>query len=101
MKIALTVSALTLVLAGCVTAPMPGAQEGATPPRLVTKDGALIWDNPGNFGPVPAALADKGAAGCSSLNKGDAKYSAKGYHSKGQDVNGKAFPQGAYYCVRN
>lgn len=101
MKIVLTISALAIVLAGCATAPMPGAQEGTTPPKLVTKDGSLIWDNAGNFGPVPTALADKGAAVCATLNKGDAKYSAKGYHSKGQDANGKAFPQGAFYCVRN
>ena len=101
MKTAHTLAALTLVLAGCVTAPMPGAQEGATPPRLVTKDGSLIWDNPGNFGPLLASFADKGAVACATLNKGDAKYSAKGYHSKGQDPDGKAYPQGAYFCVRD
>jgi hypothetical protein len=97
-KLALVVSALTFSLVGCVAT--PGAQEGATAPRLVTKDGALIWDNPGNFGPVPAALAAKGAAACATMNKDGVTYVAKGYHTKGQDATGKAFPQGAFYCER-
>ena len=90
----------SLLLAGCVTAPGPGAQEGATPPRLIMKDNAKTWDNAGNFGPVPAALAAKGAATCATLNTMDAKFVATGYHSKAQDVDGKPFAGGGYYCVR-
>ena len=90
----------SLLLAGCVTAPGPGAQEGATPPRLIMKDNAKTWDNAGNFGPVPSALAAKGAATCATLNTLDAKYVAIGYHSKAQDVDGKPFAGGGYYCVR-
>ena len=99
MRNALTVTALAIALAGCVA--IPGAQEAATPPRLTNNNGGLIWDNPGYFGPVPAALTEKGAATCATLNKDGVKYSAKGFHSKGQDVNGKAFPLGAFYCVRD
>jgi hypothetical protein len=90
----------SLLLAGCITAPGPGAQEGVTPPRLVMKDNAKTWDVAGNFGPVPGALAAKGAATCATLNTMDAKFVATGYHSKAQDVDGKPFAGGGYYCVR-
>ena len=89
-----------MLLAGCVTAPGPGAQEGAVPPRLITKDNTITWDNAGNFGPVPPALMDKGAATCATLNTQGVKYIASGYHSKARDVDGKTFAEGGYYCVR-
>jgi hypothetical protein len=89
-----------LLLAGCVTAPGPGAQEGAPPPKLIMKDNAKSWDNAGNFGPVPAALAAKGSTTCATLNTMEAKFVATGYHSKALDVDGKPFMGGGYYCVR-
>jgi hypothetical protein len=75
------------LLAGCVTAPGPGDHEGAIPPRLVMKDNVKTWDNAGNFGPVPVALAAKGAATCTTLNTKEVKYVATGYHSKAQDLD--------------
>jgi hypothetical protein len=90
----------SLLLAGCVTAPGPGTHEGAIPPKLVMKDKAKTWDNAGNFGPVPVAMAAKGAATCATLSTNDAKYIATGYHSKALDVDGKPFMGGGYYCVR-
>jgi hypothetical protein len=90
----------SVLLAGCVTAPGPGTHEGAIPPRLIMKDNAKTWDNATNFGPVPVALAAKGAATCATLNTTNVKYMATGYHSKAQDVDGKPFMGGGYYCVR-
>jgi hypothetical protein len=99
-KLIFSVLFASSLLAGCVTAPGPGAQEGSIPPRLVMKDNAKTWDNVSNFGPVPVALAAKGATSCSSLNTQDAKYTATGYHSKAQDLDRKPFAAGGYYCVR-
>jgi hypothetical protein len=64
------------------------------------KDKAKTWDNAGNFGPVPVALAAKGAATCATLNTMDAKYVATGNHSKALDVDEDAFVGGVYYCIR-
>lgn len=90
-----------LSVTGCVMLPAgPGAQEGTTPPKLVVKDGVTQWDNPGNFGPVPAAQATKGAAACGALNTKDLQFIATGYHSKAQDVNGNTIAGGGFYCVR-
>jgi hypothetical protein len=99
-KLIFSAFSVVLLVSGCVTSPGPGAQEGATPPRLVMKDKVKSWDNAGNFGPVPTALAAKGAATCASLNTQDSKFTATGYHSKAQDVDGKTFEGGGYYCVR-
>ena len=88
------------LLAACVVAPAPGAREGVVPPRLVLKDNVKVWDNAGNFGPVPVALQEKGAATCATLNTRDAKYTATGFHSRAMDLDGKPFVDGGYYCVR-
>ena len=89
---------VAVLFAGC--AAMPGDREGATPPKLVTTGEGAAWDNPGAFGPVPAAKAAAGAKVCETLNTKDAKYVAKGYHSKALDLNGKTFADGGYYCMR-
>lgn len=99
MKFQLTVISVTaLFIAGCST--MPGSQEGATPPKLVTTSDGTTWDNPAAFGPVPASLAAAGAKVCDSLNTKDLKFVARGYHSKALDLNGRPFPSGGYFCVR-
>lgn len=87
--------------AGCVALPGPGAQEGSTPPKLVMKNDSKTWDDPRSFGPVPLALSTAAANVCSSLNTKEAKFVAKGYHSKAQDMDGKSFTGGGYYCVRD
>jgi hypothetical protein len=98
-------SLLTAVILGsalvtaCVTAPSPGAQEGNPPPRLVMQDKLKVWDNVGNFGPVPAAQAKLGADTCASFNTADAQYMATGYHSRAQGLDGKTLPGGGFYCV--
>lgn len=92
--------AVAAMAAGCVAVPVgPGDKEGAVPPKLTIKDNAKIWDNPGAFGPVPAALEKAGQQVCSSMDTKDWKFKAVGYHSKAQDVDGKALPNGGYLCV--
>ncbi len=94
----MTLVAAAALLAGCGA--MPGPQEGATPPKIVaTKDGN-VWDNPGAFGPVPAALAANGAKVCESMNTNNAAFVAKGYHAKAMDVNGSPFAGGGYFCMQ-
>lgn len=99
-KITFTACLVFAFLSGCAGSPGPGAQEGVVPPKIVLKDNAKTWNNAGNFGPVPAALAAKGASTCATLNTQSAKYMATGYHSKALDMDGKPFPGGGYYCVR-
>jgi hypothetical protein len=88
------------LLSACVTAPGPGAQEGATPPRLSMQDKMAVWDNVGSFGPVPAARAALGAQTCAKLDTMDAKFMATGYHSRAQRLDGKTLTEGGFYCVR-
>lgn len=90
--------AASAFIAGCAS--VPGPRESASPPRLVLKDGFPVWDNPANFGPVPANLAATAAATCSTLNTGNAVFEPLGYHSRAQGTNGQALAGGGYYCVR-
>lgn len=87
------------VLSGCATA--IGSKPGDVPPRIVIDSStkAHTWDNPGAFGPVPAELAAKGQAVCSTLDTKDVKYMAIGYHPQAKDIDGKPFAGGGYYCV--
>jgi len=88
------------LVTGCVFAPSIGDREASVPPRIVvSKDNVASWDNPGAFGPVPAARVEAGRTVCASLNTKDARFVAKGFHSGALDASGKPFPTGGYYCV--
>ena len=101
MKSLLTAAILgSALLSACVTAPGPGTTEGATPPRLTMQGNTKVWDNIGNFGPVPAAKAAMGADTCAKLNSTNANYMAAGYHARAQGLDGKTLPDGGFYCVR-
>jgi hypothetical protein len=89
----------SLVLSACATYPSVGTSEGATPPRIVNKDGLMMWDNPGYFGPVPAEQMALGKQICSTLDTKDVKHEARGYHAKAQDIEGKTLPKGGFFCV--
>ena len=84
---------LSLAVSACAIYPSVGSEQSATPPRIVVKDGAKVWDNPGLFGPVPADVAAKGAQVCGANNE------ARGYHAKALDANGNPFTGGGFYCV--
>lgn len=92
-------AALLGVVAGCV-AVGPGAKQGEVPPRLVMRDNAVTWDNPGAFGPVPLELQEAGQKLCGSLDTKEAQFKAIGYHARAMDLNGNLLPGGGYYCVR-
>lgn len=78
---------------------MPGAQEGAIPPRLQQQNGGNTWDNWSAFGPVPASRAALGAETCAQLNTMAQKFKAIGYHSRAQGLDGKPLPNGGFYCA--
>ncbi|MFM7000440.1 MAG: hypothetical protein ACKOXU_05190 [Limnohabitans sp.] len=88
-----------LVLSACTSYPAAGSVQAEVPPRIVMKNGSPIWDNPGNFGPVPAELLIQANQICGSLNTKEIKYEAKGYHAKALDLNGNLFANGGYYCL--
>jgi hypothetical protein len=83
---------------GCSWPLKPGAFEGAAPPRLVTIEGVVGWDNPSAFGPVPSELQATGDSICATINTRWKTYHAQGYHSKAQDLDGTTFDRGGYYC---
>lgn len=78
-----------------------GTQPSATPPQLVAVAGGIAWDKPGAFGPLPPAMAAKGAAKCAMLNTATQTYRALGYHPYAKDMDGKPIPEGGFYCVPN
>lgn len=83
---------------GCAWPLKPGAFEGEAPPRLVSIEGKVGWDNPSAFGPVPTELQSTGDSICATINTRWKTYHAHGYHSKAQDLDGATFDRGGYYC---
>ena len=96
----MAVTLSSALLSACVTAPSPGKEEGVTPPRLVMVDKSLTWDNVRAFGPVPASLTAFAEGVCSTLNNKDVQFTATGYHSRAQNLDGKTLEKGGVYCVR-
>lgn len=92
------------MLAACSTVSV-GSRPSDTPPKLVAEKGegdkqVFVWDDPSKFGPVPAELAAKGQAVCSTLDTPEVKAKAVGYHPQAQDANGNAFVGGGYFCAK-
>ncbi len=90
------------VLSGCMTTPSVGTKAGDVPPKIIIDPNDSknrTWDNPGAFGPVPTALAEKGQATCSTLDTKDVQFKAIGYHPGALQLDGKPFPSGGYFCV--
>jgi hypothetical protein len=71
-----------------------GAKEAGVPPKIVTISNQSAWNDPSAFGPVPQDKIASGNATCQSMGFA----SAIGYHSKAQDLGGRAFPGGGYFC---
>jgi hypothetical protein len=94
----------SLALSACVMAPTVGSAPSETPPKIIVDPAdskSRIWDNPATFGPVPASEKARGAAVCSSLDRDNLKHVAIGYHPKAQNIDGKPFDGGGFFCVRN
>ena len=89
-----------VMLSGCVSVPHPGTSEGATPPRIVLrKDNVPVWTNVPSFGPIRAGDAEHAQSVCSSLDTAKLSFKPEGYHSKAEQLDGKVFDGGGYYCV--
>lgn len=75
---------------------------GNPPPRLVhapEDPEKLMWDKPEAFGPVPLSQRPEGKAVCSRLHHDDVDYIVVGFHPNAIDIDGKPFPDGAYFCL--
>ena len=81
-----------LILASCAVT--PGLKEADVPPKIVKVDNQFSWNDPSAFGPVPQDKVASGNAVCQSTGFA----SATGYHRNAQDINGKPFPNGGYFC---
>lgn len=92
-------------LAGCVVipaAPGMGDKEDAKAPRLVNSDkkdeqGRFLptWDRPGAFAKVAGNLKNLGDIACMRARP---DLEAIGYHSKAEDIEGKAMVGGGFFC---
>jgi hypothetical protein len=101
MKTLLTTVVLGSVLVcACISPPSPGDREGPIPPRLSLQDNMKVWNNIGNFGPVPESQAELAAQTCSRMDTQDIQFEPTGYHSKAQGLNGRTIPGGGFFCVR-
>lgn len=101
-KLCLTCLSATLVLTACVTAPAVGQAPSAIAPKIIVDPNDSknrVWDNPGAFGPVPASENARAAKTCSTLDKDGVQFKAIGYHPKAQNIDGKPFDGGGFYCI--
>jgi hypothetical protein len=85
-----------LLLTAC--AQTPGRQAAEDAPRLTKKGDVVAWNNATLFGPLPAAMSDKAARLCATLDTDDKKWKPLGYHPRAEDLEGKPFPGGGYSC---
>ena len=92
--------ATVFALAGCATTETVGSTAGDTPPRMVNNPntGTPMWDHLSAFGPVPAHLAAKGLATCTTINTKNVQHKAIGYHPLAKDLAGNNFVGGGYLC---
>ena len=89
------IALVALAITGC-TATSPSNVASSTAPRMITNaDKGNVWNDPSLFGPVPANLQAKGDKDCQNAGF----KAATGYHPKGQDLSGKPYQDGAYYCI--
>jgi hypothetical protein len=71
------------------------------PPKLIRdSSGTSYWDHSSKFGFIPLELVPEGKKFCEELNN-DKKttYKAIGWHKYAQNVDGKNFVGGGYFCV--
>lgn len=89
-------TAVLLALGGCAAS--RGSKQDDTPPRLVERSKVIAWDRGEAFGPVPLQLASLAALHCAAMDTQETKWEPEGFHSKAQDLKGKTFPGGGYFC---
>lgn len=89
-------STVLLTLGGCAAS--RGSKQDDTPPRLVERSQMIAWDRGEAFGPVPLQLASLAAVHCAAMDTPETKWEPEGFHAKAQDLDGKTFPGGGYFC---
>lgn len=89
-------TAVVLTLEGCAAS--RGSKQDDTPPRLVERNKVIAWDHGEAFGPVPLQLASLAAVHCAAMDTPETKWEPEGFHAKAQDLEGKTFPGGGYFC---
>lgn len=69
-------------------------------PKIV-KDllGHFQWDHSSKFGAIPKEFLTSAEAICKKLDTKELTYKAIGFHPNAQDLNGKTFLAGGYFCV--
>ena len=73
----------------------------STPPKiLIDPSGFAYWDHSSKFGVIPKELFSQAQQFCSQLNNSNSiRYTAIGYHPMAQDIDGKTFIGGGYFCI--
>jgi len=72
----------------------------SSPKMMQNADGGLYWDHSSKFGVIPFELIQVAKEYCNLLSNVDgAKFKAIGYHPTAQDINGKTFQMGGYFCI--
>lgn len=96
----LAVVAGTLALTtGCATG--PGPVEAQVAPRLVVMfRGAVGWNHPDRFGPVPPARREFAQRICGELDTPRHRYIPIGYHARALDRDGRPLPEGGVLCKK-
>lgn len=71
-----------------------------SPPKMLEdKGGHIYWDHSHKFGLIPKELFANSQEFCKQLNTSTISYKAIGYHPTAQDLNGKTYIAGGYFCV--
>jgi hypothetical protein len=98
MKIFTLCTLLTaaLLTAGC--AATRSDYQDNTPPRLVERNKTVAWDRGDAFGPVPLKLVSLAAVNCAALDTKDTQWQPEGFHAYAQNLEGKTYPGGGYFC---
>lgn len=91
-----TLLSAALLATGC--AATRSERQDNTPPRLLEQNKTTVWDRGDAFGPVPLKLASLAAVTCAALDTKESKWQAEGFHALAQDLEGKTFPGGGYFC---
>jgi hypothetical protein len=76
-----------------VSLPAAGVQQ---PPQVVLREGAMVWNHPGAFGPIADSDMARAQAACQQQNP---KFTPLAFHPRPLDIKGQPMLNGAFLCV--